>query len=103
MEERREHERYVIELPAKIAVVTSEGENILEALTSNICARGALFDTEETIPVGTAVIVDLKVGNKSLRELAGANALITVTGRVARSDSTGTVITFDKNYQVRRL
>jgi hypothetical protein len=53
--------------------------------------------------VGTAVVVDLKVGRESLKELSGSNTLIRVTGRVARSDSAGTAIIFDKNYQIQRL
>jgi hypothetical protein len=103
MEDRREHERFDMALPARIAMVTSEGECILDALTADICAGGAFFHTEEIICVGTAVVVDLKVGRESLKELSGSNTLIRVTGRVARSDSAGTAIIFDKNYQIQRL
>lgn len=103
MKDRRQHERFAIALPAWIEVVTAEGRRKLDFLTRDVCAGGAFFQTDKTLPKGTQVRVDLAVPNERLKELTGAETLIRVTGKVARSDSTGMAICFDENYQILKL
>ncbi len=103
MSERRKHERYTIALPARVEVVTAGGKQILNLLTKNVCAGGALLDTDRVFPIGSQVRVNIAVRSERLKEMAGAQTLIKVEGRVVRSDQTGTAIRFNKDYKILKL
>ena len=54
--ERRRLERFDLQVPAKIEVLTSpDPASILELLTKDICAGGAYFPTKTALASGTKV------------------------------------------------
>jgi hypothetical protein len=103
MSDRRKHERYTIALPATVGIVTAGGKQILNLLTKNVCAGGALLDTDRVFPRGAHVQVNIAVQSERLKEMAGAQSLIKVEGRVVRSGPTGTAICFSKDYKILKL
>jgi hypothetical protein len=103
MSERRKHERYTIALPARLEVVTAGGKQILEILTKNVCAGGTLLDTDRIFPIGAQARVNIAVRSERWIEMAGAQTLIKVEGRVLRSGPTGTAVHFNKDYKILKL
>jgi len=103
MTEKRRLERFDLELPATIELLTPDQEkSLLNLLTSNICSGGAYFHTAQPLPEGTQVRIDLVLPLKKLRTLKEEHkkAYIKVTGTVLRSESEGMAICFDEDYQL---
>jgi len=103
MKEKRRLERFDLELPATIELLTSDQEkSLLNLLTINICSGGAYFHTTQTLPEGTQVKIDLILPLDKLRRLKDdcKQAYIKVTGTVLRSESEGMAICFDEDYQL---
>ena len=105
MREARRLERFDLELPATLKVVNDEEEEkkILNLLTSNICAGGAYFYTEQPLIVGTEVKLDLILTIEELKKLKGKQAYIKVSGKVIRAESNGMAICFNDDYSLRSL
>lgn len=103
MEERRKHERFPLQVPARVEVVTPEGRQVLDLQTSNVSAGGASFDTKEHIVVGTEVRINITLPSERLEELTGAQSLVKVLGKVVRSGPAGLAISFYENYEVKRI
>ena len=103
MEEKRRLERYDLRLPAKIDALTSdEGTEVLNLMTSDVCAGGAFFHTTEPLPEGTEVKIDLVLPLDKLEVKDDyTHAFINVTGTVIRSDPKGMAICFKKGYRIR--
>ena len=103
MAEKRRLERFDLELPTTIELLTSDQEkSLLNLLTTNICSGGAYFHTTQPLPNGTQVKIDLVLPLDKLRKLKDEHkqAYIKVTGTVLRSESEGMAIFFDENYQI---
>ncbi|NVM24419.1 MAG: PilZ domain-containing protein [Desulfobacterales bacterium] len=103
MKEKRRLERFDLELPATIELLTPDQEKrLLNLLTTNICSGGAYFHTTEPLPKGTQVKIDLVLPLEKLRKLKEEykQAYIKVTGTVLRSESEGMAICFDEDYQL---
>lgn len=96
--EKRRMERFRLALPSVISV--SGEEKVLDLQTSNICAGGVYFKTEQALAEGTEVKIDLIIPLDELRDLKGKNTLIRVLGKVIRTDKEGMAIGFDEDYQV---
>ena len=103
MQERRKYERFDLRLPGKIEVVTSDKQEVLDLLTSDVSAGGAFFRTAEPIPKGAGVKVRLVIASERIKELTGAQGLIKVDGTVVRRNATGMAISFDEDYQIVSL
>lgn len=103
--ERRRLERFDIEIPAKIKVTNSFPDNeVMELVTSNICSGGAFFHTENSLPEGTDVKIDLVLKTEIYKELEKSNQVhIQVTGTVLRADTKGMSICFDEDFQLQPL
>jgi hypothetical protein len=104
MEEKRKLERFDLKLPARIEPVReTEEREILTLMTSDICAGGAFFHTNDPLPEGTEVRIDLVLPLKKLKELAEDydHAYIKVTGKVLRRETGGMAICFNRGYQIR--
>jgi hypothetical protein len=104
MIEQRKLERFDLRVPATIEVV-AEHQNpqkkILHAMTKNICAGGAFFNTTPYhLAEGTQVKIGLVLKFGGLRGLAGRRARLKASGRVLRSESNGFIIRFDKSYKL---
>jgi hypothetical protein len=103
MAEKRRLERFDLELPTTIELLTSDQEkSLLNLLTTNICSGGAYFHTTQPLPKGTQVKIDLVLPLDKLRKLKDEHkqAYIKVTGTVLRSESEGMAIFFDEDYQI---
>jgi hypothetical protein len=104
--ERRKLGRFRLEIPARIETIGAEwGEGRRDFRTSNISSGGAFFHTEQPLPEGSPVKIDLILPLEKLKRLENEHrqAYIKVTGKVLRSESKGMAISFDQNYVIRPL
>ena len=100
--ERRNYERFNLGLPATVEFLEPAKRSTLLLTTGNISAGGVFFQTANSIAEGTKVKLDLTVTSKFLKEQTGAQGLIKIRGRVVRSNSGGTAISFTQDYQITR-
>jgi len=103
MKDTRRLERFDLEMPATIELLTSEREqSLLNLRTTNICSGGAYFHTTQPLPEGTQVKIDLVLPLEKLKKLKKEHkkAYIKVTGKVLRTESEGMAICFDQDYQI---
>jgi hypothetical protein len=103
MAEKRRLERFDLVMPAAIEFVNEHhNERIINLLTTNICSGGAYFHTNQPLPEGTQVKLDLVLPLENLRKLKKEHkkAFIKVTGKVLRTEEEGMAICFDKDYQI---
>ena len=103
MTDKRKLERFDLELPATIELLTSDQEkSLLNLLTTNISSGGAYFHTTQPLPEATQVKIDLVLPLDKLRKLKDEHnqAYIKVTGTVLRSESEGMAICFEEDYQI---
>jgi len=103
MQERRKYERFPLRLPGKIEVVISAKQEVLDVVTTDVSAGGALFHTVEPIPEGAGVKVSLVVGSERIKEMTGAQGLVKVEGTVVRSSPTAMAICFEEKHQIMPL
>ncbi|MEN6317145.1 MAG: hypothetical protein ABFD82_00095 [Syntrophaceae bacterium] len=100
-----EFEKYDIEVPARIEVISSHEEEYLYLHTAHVSAKEVLFRTAEPLPKNVHVRLDLmlhftKPGN--LRN-SGTAILIHVTGTVTRTDQDGMTIAINEDYQITKV
>ena len=103
MTDKRRLERFDLELPATIELLTSDQEkSLVNLLTTNISSGGAYFHTTQPLPKGTQVKIDLVLPLDKLRKLKDEckQAYIKVTGTVLRSGLEGMAICFEEDYQI---
>jgi hypothetical protein len=103
MKEKRRLERFDLELPATIELVTPDHEkSLLNLLTTNICSGGAYFHTKQPLPEGIQAKIDLVLPLDKLKKLKDEckQTHIKVTGTVLRSESEGMAMSFDEDYQL---
>ncbi len=102
--ERRQMERFFLELPAFFTVKNTAGEKQLcEFRTRNICAGGAYFDTEKSLSIGTEATLDIKLPVKSRQVSTNRQTHIIIEGKVVRSEQKGMAIRFNEDYQILPL
>lgn len=94
-------ERFALELPAQLLVAKGGDPNgKLAAWTTDICAGGAFFNTDQSIPLGTEVSIDLFFSLERFNALETNQARIEIMGKVIRSEANGMAVSFDKRYKV---
>ena len=101
--DRREFERFDLELPAQIIPNNDQGDTpeVLSFLTRDICAGGAYLVGPENLPEGTKVDLHMELNLEQLKKIKNKRAVIQVKGRVARNnEDNGCAIHFDKNYRI---
>jgi len=100
-----EFEKYDIEVPARIEVISSnEGESLF-LHTASVSAKEVFFRTAEPLPDNVQVRLYLilhftKPGNLSK---AGITIIINVTGKVAQTEKDGMTILLNEDYQITKL
>jgi hypothetical protein len=102
MGEKRSLERFDLVLPSLIKFMDQHHEErILHLQTSNICSGGAYFSTNQPLPEGTQVNIDLVLPLDRLKILKKQHqkAFIKATGTVLRTESEGMAVCFD-NYDI---
>jgi len=102
MDDQRNFERFDLTVPAKVEIIKAGQETEREAslVTSNICAGGAFLVTEDSIPKGTRVNVDLVLSIDKLKEMLDSHCRVIVQGEVVRTEDNGVAVRFDENYQI---
>jgi hypothetical protein len=103
MKDRRKHERFELELPARLEMNSSYSVEVFELQTRNISSAGAFLNTTRRFPVGTRCQVELIVASERIKELTGVNGLIKVEGTIVRSTPDGVAICFDGECQILGL
>jgi hypothetical protein len=100
--ERRRLERFDLQVPAKIEVLSSaDMATITELLTKDICAGGAYFPTKAPLPAGTKVKLDILLPLRSVSTVPdNTRGLIKVNGTVIRSGPAGMAVGFDGGYLI---
>lgn len=99
--EKRAMERFPLELPAELSVIGENGDKgSRELLTNNICAGGAFFETNQPLPVGTVLKMDLVLSLVELKKLEGKKTHIKISGVVIRTDPEGMAVRFQEKYQI---
>ena len=100
--ERRRLERFDLQVPAKIEVLSSpDSASILELLTKDICAGGAYFPTKTALAAGTKVKLDILLPVRNAgADTDSTRGLIKVNGTVIRSGPAGMAIGFDGGYLI---
>jgi hypothetical protein len=99
---RRELERFTLEVSTKIEVLAKNTEGkVIELPTRNICSGGAYFSTPRPLPEGTEVKLDIILPLEKLKALKDCKeAYIKVTGKVLRTDMAGMSVRFNPDYQI---
>jgi hypothetical protein len=102
MEDKRAYERFDLEVPANIEFARSDQDemDLVSLKTINISAGGAFFRTDDLLPPGTRVKLDLTLSIEKLNELLDSHCRIKVEGEVIRSEDLGIAIKFDDNYEI---
>jgi len=101
MKERREFERFDLELPARVEVeATGQKEEPSSLKTSNISAGGAFFHTARPLSEGTRLLLNLILVVEKLKKLTGSQCQINVNGTVVRSEERGMAIRFQRDYSM---
>ena len=111
--ERREQERYHLQLKTKLTAETRSGQTpVVEYMTANISAGGAFIETDHPLPLVSKVrlqfllsLEDLQtlkfvLSLDSLKSWNGKRVWVTATGIVLRHEKPGMAIIFDENYQI---
>jgi len=101
--ERRKMQRFLLEIPAKIEVISAgKQKGTIEVLTNDICAGGAFFKTQKPLPEGTQVKIDMVLPLEHLKKLSEEynRAYIKVSGTVLRTEPSGMAVSFDEDYEL---
>ena len=102
MQDRRIYERFDLSVPARVAPVDGPpGRDVLNLTTQNISAGGAYFRTLKPIPRGLNIRLEITLPLNKLKRLKGAKkALVSLTGKVIRSDPGGMAVQFNEDYHI---
>lgn len=103
MQDRREQERFALELASKIAVGSSARSEVFECVTRDVSSKGAIFHLTEHIAEGVRVNLRLRLATERLEELTGKHGLIEVGGQVLRCNRRGIAIRFDEDYRISTI
>jgi len=114
--ERREQERFFLNLQARISAKQKDSPSpLIETVAANISAGGAFLETSYQFPIASKVHIeflvtyeDLKklrfiLSYESLKKLADNKVWIDATGIVIRQEAHGVAVIFESNYQLTPL
>ena len=100
--ERRDMERFDLELPALLSMDNDKSGNprAFEVITHNICSGGAFFKTDTPLSVGTDVKMDLILPLEKFKHGKDKRSRIHVSGSVIRTEKQGMAVCFDRKYLI---
>ena len=100
--EKRKLERFDLNIPAKIQVVSDGEKEEMKLTTRNICSGGAFFRTTQPLPVGTEITIDLVLPLGKFQKLKDIKKQVSInlTGKVLHAETTGMGVCFDEEYQI---
>lgn len=96
MDDKRIFARFSMEVLALIECLKPKRRKRLLLKTTNLSAGGVYFNTPKPFPQGAEVKVEIFLRDKWLESWP----VITVTGRVARSDPKGMSLSFNKDFDI---
>ena len=96
MDDKRNFERVSMEVPALIECLRPKRRRRLLLKTTNLSASGVYFNTPKPFPKGAEVKVEIFLHDKGLESWP----VITVTGRVLRSEPKGMSLSFNEDYDI---
>ncbi|HBH86669.1 MAG TPA: hypothetical protein DDY17_03565 [Syntrophaceae bacterium] len=101
----RKFEKYDINVPAKIEVISPEGGECIFLQTISVSAKEVFFCTAESLPNNVMVRLELTLDFTKPEKLSsvGTTILINVTGKVVRSENVGMTILLNEDYQITKL
>lgn len=104
MDEKRKFERFDINVPAKVEILTQAGEKkeyIFE--TSNLSAQGAYLKAVKPLREGSQMKIEILLNFEKLKCLSNPDGslVIITTGRVLRSGRKGMAIHFNRSYDIK--
>lgn len=95
---KRESERFNLELPVNLKINDPEARNAeLQLKTCNISSTGALISADLPLAVGTTLEIDIDIPLEALKALKGDKAKVALKGEVVRISGSGTALAFDKD------
>ena len=101
VDEKRKVERFDLNLKAYVSKAEdSEPADTASLVTRDISMNGAYFLTDNPLPTGVKVNVDLVLSLVDLRKQGDRTALIKVSGEVLRTESAGMAVCFDNNSKI---
>ena len=103
MEDRRQMRRFTLQLPCMIYDWKNMHDELLfEARTINISTGGALLETDQRLPVGMPVHVNLLIRRNGAKESMDTGGCVSLSGRVVREGETGLGLAFSEEYRIMR-
>ena len=90
---RRRIERFSMSVPSKVSSIMHDYSD-QELATTNISAGGVFFETGQTYPVGTGVILNISLDFGGMRT-GQPQSRFRVEGTVVRTETNGMAISFD--------
>lgn len=103
MNEHRRFERFDLGLASRITVKgrkRTSGKEPLDLTTENISSGGAFFHTDQSLPEGTEVVIDIILPLERLKKMKGTHARVNVEGVVLRAGEEGMAIRFNRNFNI---
>ncbi len=97
--DRRGIERFPLKLRTFMQVGDNPEGEVMEVVTRDICAGGALFHTDRSIPVGSQVKMCL-IASLGQRYVGSKRMQIRVRGSVMRTNASSIVVRFEKRYEI---
>lgn len=98
---QRAMDRFRLKIPAQASVVDGDGvEQIGDFETCDICAGGAFLNTNEPLPVGSEIKLDLVIAIDELRKVKGNKVTIKVKGEVVRVEDDGMAVKFGEKFEI---
>ena len=104
MREKRQFERFEIQVPAVVKIPGENGEIVKPDLrTHNLSAGGAFIKLGELLSLGCEVRVDIMLSFEELKTSIDplGSLILSTTGRVVRSGPDGVAIRFHENYEFK--
>lgn len=103
MRDERRFERFPVEVPARVEMIQGKGKDrTLFTQTSDLSATGVFFPELVGMNIGDRVKIELYLVFENPDATGGIHDMVsmTVTGKVIRSEASGTAIRFDEDYQM---
>ena len=101
--EKRKLERFNLAIPATVSIKAVGAQKKLDMTTRDVCSGGAYFRTEQSVPIGTEMQINLVLPLEKFKTLPDhcEKVLVYLSGKVLRIESDGIGVCFDETYDIR--
>ena len=101
--EKRKLERFNLEIPVIVSITAVGAQKKLDMTTRDVCSGGAYFRTEQSVPIGTEMQINLVLPLEKFKMLPDhcEKVLVNLSGKVLRIESDGIGVCFDETYDIR--